>query len=127
MPDLDSVIKECCKVCGSYRCKEHRDWKHCERHQSFWNPKLWMGCQMCSPDDDLYRSLPKENCVFCARKIEDGGVAYTDATPYGTFCESCARARKIAFWTITVKHGRLWTVAEIVAERKRGQPERRDA
>jgi hypothetical protein len=68
----------------------------------------------------VYRSRLKESCCLCGHGLNDGSIAYTDATPAGTFCGLCALVHKIAFWTIKVQLRRLWTVEEIAAERKAG-------
>jgi hypothetical protein len=123
MTSLDEIVKECCKVCGIYHCKIHRDWSSCEVEGcvSSWDSNIYLGCPICleKQGKPIYKPKLKEACYFCKDSIPDGSLAYTDGTPVGTFCLPCAVFRKIAFWTIKVRVGRVWTIEEIVAERKR--------
>lgn len=123
MPDLDEILKECCKVCGTYRCQNHLDWLRCgaDDCSTTWDATVFFGCPTCLKMEQkpVYRPRLKERCCLCKTALNDGSTAYTDATPAGTFCELCAIVHKIAFWTINVRSGRLWTVEEIAAERKR--------
>lgn len=121
--NLDEIIKECCKVCGVYRCKIHLDWLSCDAEGcvSSWDSKIYHGCPFCLEKQGkaTYKPMLKETCTFCKDSIPDGSLAYTDWSPMGTFCLPCAVFRKIAFWTIKVEKGKLWTPEEIMAERKR--------
>jgi hypothetical protein len=120
---LDEIIKECCKACGRYRCMYHLDWLQCrtEGCVSIWDSKVFLGCPMCLEKEgkSVHRPRLKEACCLCGGAVRDGAMAYTDSMPAGTFCELCAIIHKIAFWTVKVQTGRLWTAEEIMAERKR--------
>jgi len=122
-PSLDEITKECCKVCGLYRCTNHSDWLKCETKgcMSTYDSKDFLGCPECLNKEGkpVYRPKMKETCYFCKSSLKDGSSAYTDGSPGGTFCLPCATFRKIAFWTITVRRGRLWTAEEVLAEHKR--------
>lgn len=120
---LDEVIKECCKVCGLYRCMNHLDWLWCDTKGcvSTWDSKIHLGCPVCleKQGKPVYRPKLKEACYFCKAALENGSLAYTDGSPGGTFCEPCAIRHNIAFWMINVQVGRLWTAEEVLAEHKR--------
>jgi len=120
---LDEILKECCKTCGIYRCKNHLDWLRCEKDGCIttWDSRVFLGCPVCLEKEkkQVYRPRLKEICRFCRTRLKEGDLAYTDWSPGGTFCPLCAVFYKIAYWTIVVRKGRLWTAEEISAERKR--------
>lgn len=46
---LDEILAECCKVCGIYRCQNHRDWIVCP------------GC----PNSGKYWLKYHDKCPYC--------------------------------------------------------------
>ncbi len=42
---LDAIIKECCMVCGVYRCQNHVGWKKCDVcYWRVWDPAYHSEC-----------------------------------------------------------------------------------
>jgi len=61
---LDEILKECCKTCGIYRCKNHLDWLRCEKDGCIttWDSRVFLGCPVCLEKEkkQVYRPRLKE-------------------------------------------------------------------